>query len=393
MSRPSGTRDRALRIAISADGRSPHTERWANALASRGHEVTLVWRPNLVTALALSRYDAKVRHFAATSMNSRHRGDGLVEGLNTTRLRRRIRPDIVQGMYLVDFGWTAAKLGRPLVQFALGSDVLDLQPAPIAPSRKALGRAYVRWRTAEAVKRADAVLCDSEQIRRSLETYVPGTRVEIVRIGVELNGDASSGRQWRSELAIPGDAFVLLSSRLFTPNYNILTIIRAFAKVREAIPECVLILKDLESMGDDGYRAACRQLIDELGIGEAVRHVGELERADLLALYRAADVVVTVPTNDATAVSLLEAMAASVPVVASRTGGMDAAILRDGETALLVTPEDLVGLADAITRLHGSSALRVELVAEAQMTVRSIGDFEQGIDQAEELYSELVRRR
>ena len=41
-------------------------------------------------------------------------------------------------MYLVDFGWTAAKLGRPLVQFALGSDVLDLQPAPIVPSRKAL---------------------------------------------------------------------------------------------------------------------------------------------------------------------------------------------------------------------------------------------------------------
>ena len=184
-----------------------------------------------------------------------------------------------------------------------------------------------------------------------------------------------------------------LELQALTANYNILTIIRAFAKVREAIAECVLILKDLESMGDDGYRAACRQLIDELGIGEAVRHVGELERADLLALYRAADVVVTVPTNDATAVSLLEAMAASVPVVASRTGGMDAAILRDGETALLVTPEDLVGLADAITRLHGSSALRVELIAEAQMTVRSIGDFEQGIDQAEELYSELVRRR
>ena len=59
---------------------------------------------------------------------------------------------------------------------------------------------------------------------------------------------------------------MLLSTRLFTPNYNILTIIRAFAKVREAIPECVLILKDLESMGDDGYRAACRQLIDESGL-------------------------------------------------------------------------------------------------------------------------------
>ena len=84
-----------MKIALSADGRSPHTERWANAFAARGHNVTLVWRPSLVTASALSRYDAKVRHFAATSMTSRHHGDELVEGLDTTRpvkAARRVRP-------------------------------------------------------------------------------------------------------------------------------------------------------------------------------------------------------------------------------------------------------------------------------------------------------------
>ena len=88
-------------------------------------------------------------------------------------------------MYLVQCGWTAAALGRPLVQFALGSDVLVFEPVPLTTPRKALGHAYRRWRTVRAVQSADAVLCDSAQVGRSLQDFVRGTRVEIVRISVE----------------------------------------------------------------------------------------------------------------------------------------------------------------------------------------------------------------
>ena len=354
--------------------------------------MTLIWQANHLDEAAMSRYAVDVNHFACASpFSPRTDRTGLVERLSPASLRHRIKPDLVQGMYLVQCGWTAAALGRPLVQFALGSDVLVFEPVPLTTPRKALGHAYRRWRTVRAVQSADAVLCDSAQVGRSLQDFVRGTRVEIVRISVELR-NASSGREWRRDLGITQDAFVLLSTRLLTPNYNIMTIIRAFAIVLEMVPDCVLVLKDFESFGDAAYRASCHRLIRELGIANSVRNVGELERSDLLALYRAADVFVSVPTNDSTSVSVLEAMAASVPVVASTTAGMDSAVLRADESALLVIPGDSFGLADAIMRLYRSPALSSRLSQQGEETVTAIGDFDHELDRAEELFLELVER-
>ena len=77
------------------------------------------------------------------------------------------------------------------------------------------------------------------QIRHSLETCVRALG-EIDRIDLELNSNAGSVGGRGSELAIPGDAFVALELEALHFEWPIiLTIIRAFAKVREAIPESV----------------------------------------------------------------------------------------------------------------------------------------------------------
>jgi glycosyltransferase involved in cell wall biosynthesis len=380
-----------MRIALSADGRSPHTQRWADALAARGHELTVIWQSNHINEAALASYRPDVHHLARRSaLGLRSDRYGPIERVGMAGLAARIKPDLVQGMYLVSCGWTAAALGRPLVQFALGSDVAALGRLPASSPRRAAGNAYRQWRTVRAVERADVVLCDSAAVARSVQSHVPGTRVEIVRIGVELSSSRHSTGSWRTELKIADDAFVVLSTRLLTPNYNIETIIRAFAAVLSALPISVLILKDFHSFGDPGYRERCHAVIRELGIGGSVRHVGEISRPDLLALYPAADVYVSVPSNDANAVSVMEAMAARVPVIAARTAGLDPAVLRDADSALLVTPEDVPGLADAIMSLHSSPELRSRLAEQGEATVRSLGDFEREIDKAEQLYLELV---
>ena len=156
-----------------------------------------------------------------------------------------------------------------------------------------------------------------------------------------------------------------------TPNYNIDTIIRAFAVVASSRADAVMILKDFRSFGEEAYREDCRKLIRELQIEERVRVVGELDRPDLLALYKAADVFVSVPSSDATSVSVMEAMAAEVPVIASRTDGIDPSVLSHDVSALLVEPGDVTPLADAISQLHGSPASRRSLAAEALERVRA----------------------
>jgi glycosyltransferase involved in cell wall biosynthesis len=137
----------------------------------------------------------------------------------------------------------------------------------------------------------------------------------------------------------------------------------------------------------------CLRLADELGVREAVRTVGELERDELLDLTAAADVYVSVPDTDGTAVSVFEAMAAGVPVVASDAPGIDPEILRGGETALLVPVRDAEVLAAAVVRMARDRPLRQSLVESANETVRQHGDFERELDRAVSLYEKLAAAR
>lgn len=379
-----------MKIALCADGRSPHTQRWADEMARREHDVTVVWQVHHLDVAAIGQYVPEVHHVACVrGMGWRARGGAGLERVPSRDLRTRLQPDLVQGMYLVESGWTAAQMGRPLVQFALGSDVKSLEVRPSSNPRRMLGDSYRWWRTIRAVRAADAVLCDSERIRTLLRERSPLSRVELVRIGVERD-KPDRRRDWRRELGIGPQSLLLLSTRLFTHNYNITTIIRAMAHVIQAVPDAVLVLKELPRLGDSRYRDECHHLVDQLRIGHAVRFVGELDRPDLLSLYRASDVYLSVPTSDATAVSVLEAMSCGVPVVASETAGIDPQVLDDGRTAMLVPPGDAEELTNAILRLRSDPELVQKLTAEAARLVGAIGDLKREFDKVEELYVELV---
>ncbi len=352
--------------------------------------MTVVWQPHHVDTAAIGHYANEVHHVVCLrTAVRRRRGAGNLELVPKGKLNTRLQPDLVQGMYLVESGWTAARVGRPLVQFALGSDVksltLNVSPNP----RRLLGSAYRRWRTVRAVRAADAVLCDSSRIRDVITDHLPQARVEMVRIGVE-HGATGSRRDWRQELGVAHSTLLLLSTRLFTSNYNILTIIRAMPRVLEAVPDAILVLKELPRLGDPLYRTECERLVDELGLRHSVHFVGELERSDLLSLYRAADIYLSVPTSDATAVSVLEAMSCGVPVVASKTDGIDPQVLEDGRTTVLVSPRDADGLANAILRLHSTPELAREITEHAARVVAAIGDLEHEFDKIEQLYIELA---
>ena len=95
----------------------------------------------------------------------------------------------------------------------------------------------------------------------------------------------------------------------------------------------------------------------EAGIADVMSMVGRLPHADFATALQACDVFISVPSVDATAVSLLEAMAAARPVLATRVGSLDEMVV-DGETGILVEPRSPKQLAAAIERLLADSDLR-----------------------------------
>lgn len=103
-------------------------------------------------------------------------------------------------------------------------------------------------------------------------------------------------------------------------------------------------------------------------ISEKVTFTGSVAHGDLDAHYTGADILANPSLSEAFGITLIEAMAHGLPVIATRAGGM-AEIVRDGETGLVVEPGDIEGLADAIVRLLSDAQLRCRLGDEGKAAV------------------------
>ena len=120
-------------------------------------------------------------------------------------------------------------------------------------------------------------------------------------------------------------------------------------------------------VGDGPERARLEAEIRRLGLEGAVVLAGD--RDDVAAMLARADVFVLSSTSEGLPLSILEAMAAGLPVVASSVGGVPEAV-EDGETGLLVPPRDPVRLAAALERLLVDPALRRRLGSNGRERVR-----------------------
>src|SRR5205823_5211527 len=114
-------------------------------------------------------------------------------------------------------------------------------------------------------------------------------------------------------------------------------------------------------------------LVTELGLGDAVRLLGFVPDGELPALYNAADVFVLASRRhdllvEGFGIACVEAAACGLAVIGSRSGGIPEAI-REGETGLLVDPEDPAALAAAAVRVLEDDALRRRLGAAGRAAV------------------------
>lgn len=147
----------------------------------------------------------------------------------------------------------------------------------------------------------------------------------------------------------------ILIARNLEPIYDNATAIRALPLVRERCPQARMTVA-----GSGPLRAELEHLAAELGLTDVVTFTGRVDNAGMAALYQAADVMVNPTLIDNTPNSVLESLACGVPVVSTRVGGVPY-IVQDGETALLVPPQDPQAMADAIVRVAQDRVLAAHL--------------------------------
>jgi glycosyltransferase involved in cell wall biosynthesis len=142
--------------------------------------------------------------------------------------------------------------------------------------------------------------------------------------------------------------------------YDIGTALEAFRVVRQSFPNASMTVA-----GSGPERENLERVAAQLDISDAVLFTGALNREQIAELYRSADVAVNPSIVDNMPNSVMEAMAAGVPVVSTNAGGVPF-IISSGQTGLLVPPGEPLPMARAILRILAEPELRARLSTAAR---------------------------
>ena len=126
----------------------------------------------------------------------------------------------------------------------------------------------------------------------------------------------------------------------------------------------------LTIVGDGPEREQLERTAARLGCADRVRWRGSIAREDVRAALWAADVFCLPSRFESMSYTLLEAMACGVACVATQVGG-NADLIRDGETGILVPPNDPAALAEAMLLLGRTPRERMRLAEAAQRAARA----------------------
>lgn len=302
--------------------------------------------------------------------------------LRLAELLRRTRPHIVHTRNAEPFfyGFAGAKLARAqaLVHSEHGRK-FDDRPARFAVQR---------WMS----RHTDAIFAVSGQLKTDLVRHVgmPESSVEVLHNGVDLSRFAVADRAipsvderaaLRREWGVPDNALVVGSVGRLVAVKNYALLLRAVAS---GAPEVHLVLA-----GEGPERAALTAQAAALGIAARVHLLGHSNDVD--RVLRAFDIFVLPSISEGMSNTLLEAMAAGVPPVASAVGG-NGEIVRDGVDGLLFPNDDEAGLAACLAALCGDDALRARFAAAARERVQSTFDIRHMVERYEQLYERVHAR-
>jgi L-malate glycosyltransferase len=188
----------------------------------------------------------------------------------------------------------------------------------------------------------------------------PGGRLGVIHNGVDpaVDGDR---RAARALLGIPPDAFLIGTVARLDAVKDLGTFVAAVARIRRRVPAVRAVI-----VGDGDERSALAAAIHDSGCEGVISLIGF--RSDARALLPALDVFVNCSISEGISLTILEAMAAGVPVVATRVGGTPEIVV-DGRTGLLVEARSPGDLGAALERLAGDSVTRVGMGAAGRARV------------------------
>jgi glycosyltransferase involved in cell wall biosynthesis len=277
----------------------------------------------------------------------------------------------------------ARSVRLPLVVSLHGSDVYMAEQF-----RATTPFAGLAFRAANAV-----TACSRDLFVRGVRLGAPPASSVVIPYGINLDEfrpDPDARGLVRAELALPDDAPLVVALGRLVHKKGFGVLLDAWPHVLEQHPNALLAL-----VGYGDLRASLEQQAARLGITRQVRFTGQVERKRAASYLAAADVftlpIVSDQGTDGLPNTLLEAMGAGRPVVASRVAGVPD-VIEDGQHGLLVPDRDPPALAAAIIRLLDAPEEAARLGAAARQRIETELTWDDAAARFEQVYRRVWQR-
>jgi glycosyltransferase involved in cell wall biosynthesis len=284
------------------------------------------------------------------------------------------------GFYANVFAVPAAKLARrPVIVAGVRDTGVYLTPVM---------RRFQR----AACRLADCVIANSNAVRDWLvNDGLNAKRIRVIRNGIAIppkTGDTVTFRV-RRELGIPFDDAVVATVCRLTPSKGLENLLRAAARVTACLPHVQFLIAGTD-LSQPGYKVQLERYAADLKLSRNVHFLGE--RSDVLDILAESDLFVLPSLSEGLSNVLLEAMTASLPVVATNVGG-NPEVVEHGKTGLLVPPRNVDELTAAMMQILQCPDLACSLGDAGRARVVTEFSLENMVRQTHDLYLSLLEKR
>jgi glycosyltransferase involved in cell wall biosynthesis len=226
----------------------------------------------------------------------------------------------------------------------------------------------------------------SEYLRNCVK--FPDHKVHVIRNGIDCSRFVpcpSARLDVRRELGLADQAPLIGVVAALRSEKNLGMFVRAAKKLRRSVPDAHWLI-----VGDGPQRPAIASLADILRMKDRIHLLGT--RHDTPRLLAALDVFTLCSVNEASPVSILEALSCGVPVVATDVGSVKETVI-DGETGLLVPSQDVEAMTAAVKQLLSSAELRCSMGTAGRELVLRTGSLQSMVEGYQRMMLELYDAR